>query len=342
MEEHGEVLPADLYLDSHRHVQTPSEVLTSTSKSRKQPQPPSQSTAGHSKKLAPDRTGQAKTKQQMSSTTTSKSLSQQSGSSGQANMIGGSQSRQQLQQQNLSPVIVEKEEDSLCRQIRTILQRYVAEEVNNGTLTLILGKSLEVAVQSSAMSSLVFPVTLTSFHRMFVHQIAEELALVHRSIGEGNERRIEVARKGVAARVAATVTASSAKVLPPTPPALTTVSTDDNEEQDENRDSDNDDDDVALAQAIEASLHFNVAESNSVAKGDIKQSSVASKPSPELSGKGNNKGKKDKPKDTTHDLDEDAFLELAVQQNKVKNYIILFFTRDLFDVAFESKQLETC
>lgn len=56
---------------------------------------------------------------------------------------------------------------------------------------------IEAFVNDEVARELEFPATFNSYHRMLVHEVAEERGLVHGSKGEGAKRRIVVSKPDI-------------------------------------------------------------------------------------------------------------------------------------------------
>lgn len=89
----------------------------------------------------------------------------------------------------------EPQEKGLLREIASVINEFASGCLDGGVLKLA-GESL-VLVESITLQAcdrvLRFPSTLTSYHRMIVHDHANQLNLQHRSQGQANNRFIEIA-----------------------------------------------------------------------------------------------------------------------------------------------------
>ncbi len=169
--DNGEIIPADVYLDQHTFIQSKSSKSINNVNSSK------------SIKLVneKDRSKQLK-----------KGGSSKSSKVAPANVsnvaaIGGTQKSQSSSGSKSS-----KELDPLCLKINAMISNFVEGKVPCGVVD---SEITNVSVQDANSMSLLFPSSLSSFHRMYVHQIAEERGLIHTSHGEGSERRISVSLK---------------------------------------------------------------------------------------------------------------------------------------------------
>jgi ATP-dependent RNA/DNA helicase IGHMBP2 len=165
IEEQGAVIPADVYMDQHAHVQT--KVVTETVAKAKE--------KGKSKENS---------KKKIFSAISNKTSSSKKFASDQPAVQIANNTNIQNSKSSVS--------DELCSKIKELLEDYAVDKIGNG----IIDKELTRGLRSQeGANSLIFPASLSSFHRLHVHQVAEELGLVHISTGEGIDRRISVSKR---------------------------------------------------------------------------------------------------------------------------------------------------
>lgn len=196
IEDNGQVMPVEMYLDQHNSIECSVDLPSKPSSSGKTTA--SSSTSNASGKN--DKKKDNKPNQKLFSSNNN-SAKQSSTKTGNSNSVGG---KAEAGKGNTGKVET-KEEDAMCQKIREILQLYKSAQLNHGSLIfapegslpslqfkhLLLNGSL-VADLPSSKQVLLFPTEVSSFHRLFVHQVSEELKLKHVSVGEGDQRQISV------------------------------------------------------------------------------------------------------------------------------------------------------
>lgn len=173
IEENGEVIPAEVYIDQHSHIQSKSSATPNAANVTG-----AKSTAVKKESSKVNKKGP--TNKESSSSKSNNKLGD----------IGGSKKLDSSSSQKLESTAVS---DELCKKIDELLSNYCVGRVDNG----VVDADLINVMKDASSDVLLFPAKLSSFHRLYVHQSAEEKGLLHVSTGEGSDRRISVSRKGL-------------------------------------------------------------------------------------------------------------------------------------------------